>query len=154
MADQEGPKAQRGSLRRRHLVFGWCTLLLFLSLGLVLDGFHGFKVGWYLDADNETRRTMWTLCHAHGTLLGLVHLAFASALRAVPDWGSRARRIASWSLIGSSVLLPGGFFLGGLFFYGADPGLGGFLIPVGGLLLLVGVGLTAWGVRSSRREES
>ena len=76
------------------------------------------------------------------------------ALRAVPDWGGRARRIASWSLIGSSVLLPGGFFLGGLFFYGADPGLGGFLMPVGGFLLVLGVGLTAWGVRSSGREES
>lgn len=144
MSEQMGPETQPKHLCRRHLVFGWCTLLLFLSLGLLLDGFHGFKIGWYLDADNATRRTMWTLCHAHGALLGLVHMAFASAIRSLSDWVGQSRRIASWSLIGSSVLLPGGFFLGGLFFYGADPGLGAFMIPIGGLLLLLGVGLTAW----------
>ena len=27
------------------------------------------------------RRLMWTLAHAHGTLLGLVHIAFAVTVR-------------------------------------------------------------------------
>ena len=41
-----------------HLCFGWWQLLVFLSLGIALEVMHGFKVGWYLDADHETRRLM------------------------------------------------------------------------------------------------
>ena len=51
---------------RRHLRFGWWSLLCFLTLGIVLESLHGFKVGWYLDAAHSTRRLMWTLAHAHG----------------------------------------------------------------------------------------
>jgi hypothetical protein len=39
--------------------------------------------------------------------------------------------------------MPGGFFLGGLVFYGGDPGLGILLLPVGALLLLLAVSQTA-----------
>jgi hypothetical protein len=39
--------------------------------------------------------------------------------------------------------MPVGFFLGGLFVYAGDPGLGILLVPVGGLLLFVAVLLTA-----------
>lgn len=51
---------------RRHLRFGWWSLLFFLTFGLGLETLHGLKVGWYLDVENETRRLMWTLAHAHG----------------------------------------------------------------------------------------
>lgn len=125
-----------------HRRFGWWSLLVFLSLGLVLEALHGFKIGWYLSVSNETRRLMWTLAHAHGALLSLVHLAFsatACAQPGAPAW----RRRASACLSASTVLLPGGFFLGGLFVYGGDPGLGVLLVPVGGLLLLAAIFLTA-----------
>jgi hypothetical protein len=41
------------------------------------------------------------------------------------------------------VCLPGGFFLGGVSFYSGDPGLGVLLVPVGAVLLLAGVFMTA-----------
>ena len=66
---------------RRHLRFGWWSLLVFLTLGFTLELLHGFKVGMYLDASNETRRLMWTLAHAHGSLLGLIHVLFGLSLR-------------------------------------------------------------------------
>ena len=119
------------ALRRRHLLVGWWTLLSFLTLGLVLDVFHGLKVGWYLDVHHATRRMMWTLAHTHGTLIGLVHLAFAAAVTALPDWAPRRCLAASYCLVASGVLMPFGFLLGGLFIYGGDPGLGGFLVPPG-----------------------
>jgi hypothetical protein len=52
-------------------------------------------------------------------------------------------------LIGASVLLPGGFFLGGFFIYDGDPGLGALLVPVGGVLLLIAVFLTARGISAA-----
>lgn len=140
-------------LTQRHLRFGWWTLLLFLTLGLVLETLHGFKVGAYLNVSNETRRLMWTLAHAHGTLLGLVNLAFAFTLSRLAEWTARPRGVASVCLRSATVLLPGGFFLGGLFVHGGDPGLGILLVPVGGLLLLVAVLLSALGagaVKSGR----
>ena len=48
------------------------------------------------------------------------------------------------------MLLPTGFFLGGIFIYGGDPGLGVLLVPIGGLLLVVAVFLIAWGVTTGR----
>ena len=62
-------------LADRNLRFGWWALLFFLSLGAVLETLQGFKIGWYLDVGNETRRLMFTLAHAHGTLLALVNIA-------------------------------------------------------------------------------
>lgn len=129
-------------LVRQHLRFGWWSLVVFIALGLLLETLHGFKIGWYLDVGLETRRLMLTLAHAHGTLLGLVHIAFASTLARLPGKLGR-RRTASVCLKASSVLLPGGFLLGGLFIYGGDPGLGIFLVPVGALLLLAAVVLVA-----------
>lgn len=131
------------AIARRHLRFGWWTLLLFLAMGLVLETLHGFKLGWYVDAGHETRRLLLTLAHAHGTLLALIHLAFACCLRAFPDTDPRRCLTASHCLRSASVLLPGGFLLGGVVIYGGDPGLAVLAVPVGGLLLFAGVLLTA-----------
>jgi len=60
------PSPETRALAERHLRFGWWALLGFLTVGLVLEAFHGFKVGLYLDVPNQTRRLMWTLGHAHG----------------------------------------------------------------------------------------
>jgi len=130
----------------RHQKTGWWTLLLFLSLGLVLESLHGFKVRWYLDADVETRRFMWRLAHVHGTLLGLLNIVFALTLRDVGDSGARWVKLASGSLLGATLLMPLGFFLGGVTIYGSDPGLLVLLVPPGGALLLLAVFLTARGI--------
>ena len=130
---------------RRHLRFGWWSLLGFLTLGAVLETLHGFKLGWYVDVANETRRLLWTLAHAHGTLLSLVHVAFGLSVRVTPEWSEQRRDLASRGLVGASILIPGGFFLGGLFIHSGDPGLGILLLPIGAVLLFVAVLLTALG---------
>ena len=104
---------------------------------------HGFKLTVYLDVANETRRLMWTLAHAHGTLLGLVHIAFAVTAPGLPALTFRQQDTVSKALIGASVLLPGGFFLGGIRFYAGDPGVGIILVPPGALLLLLAAFLLA-----------
>jgi hypothetical protein len=124
---------------RRHLRFGWWSLLGFSALGLILESFHGFKVPAYLDVANETRRLMWTLAHAHGTLLSLVHVLFGLSVRIAPEMSAHHRPSISWMLIAASVLLPGGFFLGGTVFYGGDAGFGVLLVPVGAVLLMTAV---------------
>lgn len=128
---------------RRHLRFGWWSLLVFAGLGLALESFHGFKVRAYLDVSNDTRRLMWTLAHAHGTLLSLVHIVFGLSVRVVPDMSAQDRPSISWCLIGASVLLPAGFFLGGVAFYGGDPGIGVLLVPIGAVSLIAAVFLLA-----------
>lgn len=123
-------------LVRLHLKLGWTWILVFSLLGLLLEGLHGFKVGLYLDVSHEARRLMWSLAHAHGTLLGLVSIAFAVSL---PHLASASgARFASRMLIASSVLLPAGFFLGGLVIYSGDPGPGVLLVPAGALALAAG----------------
>jgi hypothetical protein len=141
------PPSAAGNLIRRHLQFGWWSLLIFLTAGLALEALHGFKVGLYLNVSNETRRLMWTLAHAHGTLLGLVNLAFAATLRALPAWPEPNRRFASSCLLAATVLMPAGFFLAGVFIYSGDPGLGILLVPAGGILLFAAVFLTARALR-------
>ena len=138
----------------RHLAIGWWSLLVFLTAGLVLEALHGFKVGAYLNVNNETRRLMWTLAHAHGTLLGLLNLAFAGTLRWVPAWPVAPRRLASVFLAAATALMPAGFFFGGLFIYGGDPGLGIVLVPLGGALLFLAVLLTALGLKYSPKEST
>ena len=133
---------------RRHLRFGWWSLLAFATLGLVLETLHGFKVRAYLDVANDTRRLMWTLAHAHGTLLAIVHIVFGLCLAAVPDIAGRQARLMSASLVAASILLPGGFFLGGVAFYSGDPGLGVLLVPIGALFLLTAVFHAARGAAS------
>lgn len=122
--------------------FGWWSLLCWLTLGLVLESLHGFKVGWYLDAVGEARRLQWTLAHSHGTLLALVCLAFAATVKAGESAAARHAR-AGWCLRWAAVLMPVGFLLGGAFAMGADPGLPVVLVPVGGALLFGGVLLCA-----------
>jgi hypothetical protein len=136
-------------LVRRHLLVGWWCVLLFLVLGLGLETLHGLKVGWYVNVSSSMRRLMWTLAHAHGTLLGLLNLAFAWTLH-VGAVGRRAQAAASASLIGASVLLPGGFFLGGVVIYGGDPGFGVYVTPIGAVLLVVALGLTLRHLRYPR----
>lgn len=148
---QESSHDLTHALARRHVRLGWWSLLCFLSLGIALEALHGLKVGWYLDVANDVRRLMWTLAHAHGTLLSLIHIAFGMSIAMFGDAKAWPRRLASSCLMGATILLPGGFFLGGVFFYDGDPGLGIFIVPVGAALLFVSVLLTARGMAPKER---
>lgn len=118
----------------RHLRAGWWGLLIFMAMGSALEAMHGLKLSFYLDVRNEVRHTMWTLAHAHGTLLSLVNLAFALVLIAVAP--TKIPRIASNALLIGWMLMPLGFFLGGVGHLGGDPGIGVLLVPAGAVFLL------------------
>jgi hypothetical protein len=121
----------------RNLRFGWWSLLVFLSLGGVLEILHGFKIGWYVDVGSDMRRLMFTLAHAHGTALALVNIAAGLTARSVKALTPRAS--VCFSLIWAGILFPVGFFLGGVVTYGGDPGLGIWLVPIAALLLFYSV---------------
>ena len=134
------PSPPRPDYVRRHLRFGWWSLFVFLLLGATLETLHGFKIGFYLDVSNETRRLMWTLAHAHGALLGIVNVAAGVSLRALPELPDDARiPLISTMLRAATVLLPTGFFAGGVAFYAGDPGIGIALVPVGAACLAIAV---------------
>lgn len=143
---------QQNSFIRRHLVFGWCCVLGFILLGLMLDNFHAFHVGWYMDTNHQTRRLMSTLAHAHGTLLGGLHIAFAGTLFIVGESSTRHLRLASSSLLSVSLIMPLGFLLAGIFLLEDQPGIAIFLVPVGALLLVVSVTATSFALWRGPRD--
>jgi hypothetical protein len=124
---------------RRHLRFGWGLLFAYATLGVVLESLHAFKTGWYLDIGNETRRLLFTLAHAHGTLLGLVNVAFGLCARALPAYSPPRRAFSSGCLIAASLLMPLGFLLGGIWTYGGDPGRFVLIVPAASVLLVAGL---------------
>ena len=121
----------------RNLRFGWWWLLVFLSLGGVLEALHGFKIGWYVDVGNDIRRLMLTLGHAHGTALALVNIAAGLTARHFANFDFRPS--VSLTLIWAGILFPVGFILGGIVTYGGDPGLGIWLVPIAAILLFYSV---------------
>ena len=129
---------------RKTMICGWVLLALFLPLGLTLEALHALKLPVYLDS--EMRREMWTLAHAHGNLLGILCLVFAGlAAKVIPDT-PRRKSIAGWLRWGA-VLMPAGFFLGGVLNHEGDPSWAIVLVPLGGLFLLVALlrtALAAW----------
>ena len=133
---QPSGQAALDALARRHVRFGVTSLFVFAALGVLLEALHGFKVGFYLEVDNEARRLAFRLGHAHGALFSLVNVVFGLwlASRVAPE-RARAERASPLFLV-ATLLLPGGFLLGGLFLYGGDPGLGILLVPAGALALL------------------
>ena len=125
---------------KRNLRAGWWTLLVFVCLGILLEIGLGFRGHFYMDVSQQTRRLMWRLAHAHGTLLALLNIMYGliavQSSNGGQQFGSRALLAASW-------LIPSGFFLAGLFAYQSTPGLATLLIPPGAVLLAIGIFLTA-----------
>jgi hypothetical protein len=120
---------------------GWLLLAVSLPFGLTLEAMHAFKSGFYLGS--EMRRELWRLAHAHGTILGIVCLLFAAlAKEHVAEAGraSIARQIR-WG----AVLMPLGFFAGGILNSEGDPSLGVLVVPLGALLLIVALARLAVG---------
>jgi hypothetical protein len=151
LSTNNGVELLRRRLARRHHVVGWSGLLLFLSLGALLETLHGFKIGFYLDPGHKIRRELWTLAHAHGTLLALVHVGFAAGLLHFGRWTEARLRLASFFLTDALVLIPAGFFLGGLTHSEGDPSLGVLLVPLGAVLLFIAVALVIWSSREPER---
>lgn len=138
------PMPGPSQLVRHHLRFGWVAMVVFVSAGIGLEALHAFKSPAYLGVDQGTRRLMWTLAHAHGIGLSLLHMGLAATVGAFegPGLGVKldlASRLLTWA----TVLLPAGFFLGGAVTHDGDPGIGIILVPLGALALWVAVLRTA-----------
>lgn len=129
-------KMNLNDLGRRHGRFGWTTVLIWLTFGFALEMLHGFKISDYLL--DPIRREFWSLAHFHGVTLALVNLIYVNWAENEKLHYSR-RNLASWALIGGSILMPVGFFLGGLIHFEGDPGFGIFLAPPGAILILITV---------------
>jgi hypothetical protein len=136
-------------LARRHHMIGWCGLFVFVCLGFALETLLGLKMGMYLDSSNKYRRELWRLAHAHGTLVALVNIAFAAGLAQLGAWKEGRLKLASFLLIDTLLVLPLGFFLGGIGHTEVDPSPGIWLVPVGALFLVVAVGLIAQAATTS-----
>jgi len=135
------PQQTTGLIRQ-----GWISLAAWIVFGLLIEGLIGFRSPVLLD--DSTRREMFRLAHAHGTLLNLVLIA--AAICAKLDL-VRIGPIASLGLRSAVVLLPAGFLLAGIWHFKDDPGLGILLVPIGAVLLLaVALGI-AFSVESLKR---
>lgn len=133
------PSPKNGDFIRRHVIAGWGGLVLFVVLGAVLEGLHAFKSPLYLDVENETRRFLFRLAHAHGALLSLLQLGVAGTVSWLGSRGSvTSDRFLSVCFLGALALLPSGFFFAGFGASGGDPGWGIVLVPGGALCLLIG----------------
>ncbi len=125
---------------------GFILLAVSLPLGVTLEALHALKVHAYLGS--EMRRELWRLAHAHGTLLGILCLCFASLAERHLDDSVRGpvARLLTWG----ALAMPLGFFLGGILNSEGDPSLGIVLVPLGAALLLVALTRAALGARQAR----
>ncbi|MFN7956092.1 MAG: hypothetical protein U0610_30550 [bacterium] len=129
------------------LRLGWTMIAVFLVGGVVLEAFHLVKLPLYVDA--RLRRELWTLAHAHGTLLGVINVIFAlTASRHMSDDTRRARAAALLRF--GTPLVPLGFFLGGIGSAEGDPSVFIVLVPVGALLAAAAVAMLALDLGRSR----
>lgn len=116
-----------------HVRGGIALLAVFLATGLWLEAMIGLRAaGW---VDDELRRELLRLGHAHGGVLSLVGLGAAWAmqrLRTPPVWATRCR--LALALAAPTVGL--GFFGGGLWHGPTDPGPIVLVVPAGAMMAL------------------
>jgi hypothetical protein len=124
---------------RRTVRVGWLLLAVSLPFGVALEALHALKAPLYLGSD--VRREMWRLAHAHGTLLGVVCLVFAAL--APVHVAQRIRASVARQIRWGAVLMPLGFFAGGILNSEGDPSLGVLITPVGAVLLIVALARVA-----------
>jgi hypothetical protein len=122
------------------------SIAVWMTFGLLLEGFLGYKIpGYLLD---QTRRELFRLAHAHGTLLGVLLLAVAlvtDRLAITPP------RVAQVALRIGVVLLPLGFLLAGMWHYESDPGFAIWLVPPSALLVIFSLVAIALTTRSAKK---
>ena len=136
---------------RAALRWGWTLLAIFLLGGLTLEFLHLIKAPWYLEV--RIRRELWVLAHAHGALMALLCIAFAhSAAACLPD--ERKRALASRTLRVGAVLVPAGFFFGGIGNSESDPSLFIAATPLGALMVLHAVAAMALGAHQRHQQKA
>lgn len=143
----EHPEGHGDPAVARCLAVGWTLVTTSLAFGLALESFQLVKLPFYLDV--RLRRELWTLAHAHGTLLGAIAVLAAMSLeRLVADLETRAlaARLTMWG----ALLVPLGFLGGGIANAEGDPSLAIMLVPAGALLALGGLSIIARAAWSSR----
>ena len=130
--DKSNPPVKQLDWATRLMFQGWLSIVLWMSVGLLLEGLLGYKIPAYLN--DLDRRELFRLAHTHGTFLGLVLIAAALSERR----GARLPRIASMSLSIGAALMPLGFFLAGLWHPEGDPGPAVWIVPPSALLIIFG----------------
>jgi hypothetical protein len=106
-----------------HLRLGWTLIAIAFAAGLLLETLLGTKA--VVVAEDALRKELWSLAHFHAAFLGLLNLVYPR----ISDARSRL-------LLLGSVLLPLGFFLGGIAHPEGDPSLAIWLAPIGAVLLV------------------
>jgi uncharacterized membrane protein YgdD (TMEM256/DUF423 family) len=112
----------------------WLSIAVWMSFGLLLESVIGYRVPAYLN--DPVRRELFRLAHTHGALLNIVLLLASLCIdRGLVSPGT----IALWSLRIGVVLMPLGFLLGGIWHFEGEPGIGVWLAPLGGIMVIFGV---------------
>jgi hypothetical protein len=109
-------------------------LTIWMSFGLMLEGFIGFRVPSYMSF--PIRRELFQLAHTHGTLLSLILLTVALSIKCELIFPGK---LAIFALRIGSVLMPLGFLFGGIWLIKDEPNATIFLAPLGGLLMIFGI---------------
>lgn len=149
---RSGPHADRHS--RAALRYGWTAVAVFMLIGLFLESLHLVKAPFYMEIN--IRRELWTLAHAHGTLLGVLNIVFGLCAQSCIVSETK-RATASVTLRTGALLMPVGFFAGGFYNSEVDPSPGILLVPIGALLVLHAVTITAigtWGEKNQNADRS
>ncbi len=112
----------------------WLSIAVWISFGLLLESLIGYRVPAYLN--DPVRRELFRLAHIHGAFLSVVLLGASLCIDRLLVAPSLA---AVWPLRIGAVVMPLGFLLGGIWHFEGEPGLGIWLAPLGGLLVIFGV---------------
>jgi hypothetical protein len=115
-----------------HLRLSLATIAVFLAMGLWLESMFGLRTRGFVDDD--LRRELLRLGHAHGGLLGLLNLALAWAMTRLETPASWAPKIRVAALFGAW-LVGLGFTFGGVWHGPTDPGAAVLVVPAGALML-------------------
>ncbi len=116
------------------LIFqAWFSIALWMSFGFLLESLIGYRVPAYLR--DELRREIFRLAHTHGALLNLVLLGAALC---IDRELVRPSKMGLLSLRLGAVVMPVGFLLGGIWHTEGEPGIGIWLAPLGGVLVILG----------------
>ena len=135
--------SEAGGVRLTPLILFTC----WLASGALLEVLLAFKARPYVE--NDLRREMWTLAHAHGALLALAWFAIGSIVHA--RLGESRLCMMGDRLFGiGAILVPMGFLLGGAWHPESDPGIGVLLTPVGAACCVSG--LVLW-ILALRRDQ-
>ncbi len=118
-----------------------------MSFGLLLEGFIGFRVSAYMSV--PIRREMFQLAHTHGTLLSI--LLLISALTISKDL-VYPNKLAILLLRIGTVLMPLGFLLGGIQPNKDEPNALVFLAPIGGILVILGIINLAFSIKKTNAD--